>query len=517
MKLHNLFAAGLILTSCMVGVEAMEEGCLQEKSELFDIVNHFKCNLGKYTWLSQDYRVLYSNLPSSLIFKDKWMVHQTKIDNSARIADAQLAKIKDKAKNFFKKYLAGNNILYDIAYKTINLGTYKEGTDSYDLDNSRMFLDFDYLDTIKGMRYKVNGGYSNKNKMYGDAKDKLHQILQNYINDLVYRMEVAEDKKLVDKPDEYEWELFKQYKKELSDFASKYISVDFFDNIVLPKMRKNYSYDLYREILNEIKDKYCTLHKQHKDKIDEMWCECKQNFYRTHRIFVKYRGEANLISTIVHETGHSIGDADALMENNKLYRNENMEAIALYFEILLYGDKEYKDFEYVKVDRLFSLYADLAAIISVGELYERNDIIDIKNILNLKCLSEKKRIEYVAKNRELCEEMLETYKRMYDQLDLKIASHKFGETDEEHDQSEDKKLANKLMRIFEQFDVRMDNNDIGFEFSDHTKALFHAFKVKEQAEKQKWNLDKVMCELSCTRMRKPTLEEFQKVVDWLMN
>ena len=204
------------------------------------------------------------------------------------------------------------------------------------------------------------------------------------------------------------------------------------------------------------------------------------------------------------------------MANDKKARLENIETIAMYFEILLYEDKEYAEYSYAKVERLYPLYVNLVSIISVGTWLESMNLNDIYDILNLKNLDEKKKTAYVMKNRDLCKHAIETYNLIYEKLDPDIANHKFKETDMEDEQSEDEKLAEHLSRIFEQFYVNSESGNIEFEFGTHTKALFHVFKVKEQAEKQNWKLDKVMHELSCVRMQRPTLEEFKQVVDWLM-
>ncbi|MBQ9335384.1 MAG: hypothetical protein IJS10_02480 [Alphaproteobacteria bacterium] len=513
MKKFGLLSAGLVAAPCVISsdVIAMEVD-IDNIFEKENMTDYFKSHIEHYNWLSPVYKELFLNLPSSSEFITKWNGHKEKLIAENSLSDNEIATIQNKAKNIFKKYLGQNALFYRIVCNVIDTGRYYEGVNFYDLANSELFMDLDYIYNIREIQYKAYGNHSNKMKMIKTAKNQLHDILLRYATKLTYRKEKADDLNLVDKPKEYERQIFEKYKDALCNFATKYISVNFFDTVVLTKMQKNYSYDLYREILNEVKEKCCTLHKKHKDKIDEVWCECEKNFCLTHKIVVKYRGSENLLSTMMHETGHAVADAKPLIDNDDKARVENIEAIATYFELLTLKEQEFKDYKFTKLERIYPLYVDLASIISLGVLEEEG--ADISTFITLPDMKKSERIKLVSQNKELCERAVEVYKTLYEKIDPEIAFHKFKLSDEEKDMSKEEYLANKLMEIYDQFDLDTSLKNIEFSFSAHTKALFHALKIDGEATLQKWDIGKILDKLSKEQMTIPTLEEFKQALDW---
>ncbi len=520
MKKFSLLSAGLVAVPCVISsdVIAMEVD-IDNIFEKENMTDYFKSHIEHYNWLSPVYKELFLKLPSSSEFITKWNEHKEKLVAEKSLSDNEIATIQNKAKNIFKKYLGQNDLeqnslFYRIVCNVIDTGRYSECVNFYDIANSELFMDLDYIYNIREIQYKAYGNHSNKMKMIKTAKDQLHDILLRYATILTYRKEKADDLNLLNKPEEYEWEIFKKYKDDLRNFATKYISVNFFDTVVLSKMQKNYSYDLYREILNEVKEKCCTLHKKHNDKIDEVWCECEKNFCLTHKIVVKYRGSENLLFTMMHETGHAVADAKPLIDNDDKARVENIEAIATYFELLTLKEQEFKDYKFTKLERIYPLYEDLASIISLGVLEEEG--ADITTFIKLPDMKKSERIKLVSQNKELCERAVEVYKTLYEKIDPEIAFHKFKLSDEEKDMSKEEYLANKLMEIYDydQFELDTSSKNIEFSFSKHTKALFHALKIDGEATQKKWDIGTILDKLSSERMTIPTLEEFKQALDW---
>lgn len=540
MKFYEQLGVGLVLMLCCAAIEsfAMQGADVSENTKIdANTEKEFKHVVKSCACLSEEYKNLFLILPPISEFQKKLQKYNEGLlakENSQAINnesnDTNIEGIKLQAKQFFQKHLGINKdslkkkfkceigtdnklelneVLYLVGEKVIDNGKYMKVSDVNDaFAKQKMTYCFDSEDKFP----KLNELKKHIKKSSGnETKKRLDEDIQMFAQHLIYRRE-KQDEIGIFENHEYELKIRDQFGCNLEYFISKNIDEDYL------KQPEHVKYD---DIWKEVYDNCLSLRDGLFEKSASLNEDNLQNFSNIRKIIIPYLNPVdskNILFEIVHETGHAIHDASILAsETNNSARDENSEAIAIYFETLISKDIDCKS---SGIFRLYRLYTNLASIISIGILSQEG-ISDenIKTIVNLQNLPQDERKAYINDNRSICKQAFDTFRKVYRTIFPKSIDHEYKWLDEDNENPTDKILEDKLSGAwdFEQFAMNSETNKIEFEFDKHTKSLFHVFKIIKQAQENNWNLEKILYELACTKIQKPKPEEFTEVINWLSN
>lgn len=571
MKFYKQLILSLVFTPCYFAIETfamedeyasdseedirlMEDDDLSGKKEESNFnIENFKQIVSKCTWLSNEDKAVFLSLPEISQFQEK----RAKFYNASNLAKKQWGDeysdtikkneehIRDLAKKFFEKHLGINvellnrkfapnasdmltlnEALYTVAGNVINDAYYDPAPNFDDVDNSELETFSRYSFTLSTVDKLIPHIVKGPQKSSQDIVNDLYAILRGYELRYIYRQEHLERVKLGKRYKEYADDLGDLYcienestvyasiirnelKESLYNFYGTYIDDDYLGRP---------GYVTSDDICKEISKIVFGFKKEDLLK----WSassneECIKNFSKSRRIKASYFTGLDLLPITVHEAGHAVGDAYILATGKEnLARVKNLEAIAMYFEILQYEDKEYKDYRGAKVDLLSSLYFDLTNVVCANMLLEKIPN-HIRAILNLKDLTDEKQETYVRNHRALCEKVLGTLRSIWNTISPKFQESGSKRYKKEVYELSDVELADQLSIFGEEFTMDPKTNKISFQFDKHNKALFHIFKVRKQAAEKDWNLEQILSELACTEVQTPSSEECKEVINWLLS